>query len=431
MTLDFKTNTSPPQHRLKTLVLKDGYKDNQPNGFKAQCKLSLFKIPADFELKIKKPHVELDLYPRLQAYSTDKHKKATVSQDQRQQHEIAPRLMPLFDFDAIYLQLQHYKMQRGYSNIQIDHDGLLAFCQCPPYDWYTLYIDGGELKYDVAGILKQQGILLELLKAYLDRYFKTLKNAYEGQYFTVAEFDLSETDSPVYLCDSYQFTAKEDQSSEAEAYFDKLKSLQEIVDQGKIEQVVGWQQGLFKAIAFDRHLYYPLFDTLSDQNLPFTMTPKSFDSGSELRFVEDLQLYLTSAAGQTQLAPYSMYLLRNADTKNRGLGFATAGNFYPDFLLWLVDRNTGQQWLTLVDPKGIRNMSLDDAKLGLYKEIKTIEQQICDPQLILNTFVLSVTPLKEIINNSLTQRELEDRHVLFMVGNGTAYLKQMFDRVLK
>lgn len=431
LTLDFKTNTSPPQHRLKTLVLKDGYKDNQPNGFKAQCKLSLFKIPADFERKIKKPHVELDLYPRLQAYSTDKHKKVTVSQDQRQQHEIAPRLMPLFDFDAIYLQLQHYKMQRGYSNIQIDRDGLLTFCQHPPYDWYTLYIDGGELNYDVAGILKQQGILLELLKGYLDRYFKTLKNAYEGQYFTVTEFDLSETDSPVYLCDSYQFIAKEDQSSEAEAYFDKLKSLQDIVDQGKIEKVVGWQQGQFKAIAFDRHLYYPLFDTLSDQNLPFTMTPKSFDGMSELKFVEDLQRYMTSTAGQAQLAPYSMYLLRNADTKNRGLGFATAGNFYPDFLLWLVDRNTGQQWLTLIDPKGIRNMHLDDAKLGLYQEIKNIERQINDSQLILNAFVLSITPFKEIINNSLTQSELEDRHVLFMVGNSEAYLKQMFARVLK
>lgn len=74
-----------------------------------------------------------------------------------------------------------------------------------------------------------------------------------------------------------------------------------------------------------------------------------------------------------------------------GLGFALAGNFYPDFLLWLVNKETGQQYLTLVDPKGIRNMNHDDAKIELYKEIKNIEAKLEHPDLILSSFILSIT----------------------------------------
>ncbi|MDY7539803.1 hypothetical protein RGU72_16230 [Undibacterium sp. 5I1] len=55
------------------------------------------------------------------------------------------------------------------------------------------------------------------------------------------------------------------------------------------------------------------------------------------------------------------------------MGFALAGNFYSDFLLWLVDDQTGQQWLSFVDPKGLRNLDLTHPKLGLCKEVKTLQ----------------------------------------------------------
>ena len=48
-------------------------------------------------------------------------------------------------------------------------------------------------------------------------------------------------------------------------------------------------------------------------------------------------------AAKDLLAGRSVYLLRNADTQAKGLGFARAGNFYPDFLLWLVDDATGER----------------------------------------------------------------------------------------
>ena len=98
-------------------------------------------------------------------------------------------------------------------------------------------------------------------------------------------------------------------------------------------------------------------------------------------------------------------------------------------MLWLIHKETGQQYLTLIDPKGIRNMSTDDAKINLYKQIKELESQL-DNDLVLNSFILTPTPLRELINNSLSEDELKERNVLFMLGNQTAYLDDMFEGIL-
>lgn len=124
------------------------------------------------------------------------------------------------------------------------------------------------------------------------------------------------------------------------------------------------------AICFDCHLYYPLFAIEGD--VPLKMRPLAFDAPSEIQFVRDLEAFYQSSLGRQLIGKRSLYLLRNADTKNKGLGFALADNFYPDFLLWLVDDTTGEQWLNFIDLKGLRQMNLNDPKLGLYKEVKVL-----------------------------------------------------------
>ena len=125
----------------------------------------------------------------------------------------------------------------------------------------------------------------------------------------------------------------------------------------------------------------------------------------------------------------SLYLLRNADNKAKGLGFALAGNFYPDFLLWLVDHASGKQWLNLVDPKGLRQMNLSDPKLGLYNEVKVLEEKIGDPNLSLNAFIVSATQFSNLLNVSLKQADLEAKNVLFMPDGKDIYLKKMFEHI--
>ena len=142
--------------------------------------------------------------------------------------------------------------------------------------------------------------------------------------------------------------------------------------------------------------------------------------------------FYDSLAGKEKLKGFSLYLLRNADNRAKGLGFALAGNFYPDFLFWLVDDKTGKQWLSFIDPKGIRNLNFSDPKFGLYKEIKQIKKQLGDEMISLNSFILSVTTFSELLKvlGTTTKSDLEDRNVLFMDEGGPAYLGKLLAKAV-
>lgn len=181
------------------------------------------------------------------------------------------------------------------------------------------------------------------------------------------------------------------------------------------------------AIFFDRHPYYPLLSI--DGTVPLKMRPLAFEAPSEIEFVRDLEAFYASPAGKAAIGNRSLYLLRNADTRAKGLGFALAGNFYPDFLRWLVDDTTGRQWLTFIDPKGIRQINLTDPKFGLYREVKVLQTKLADPMLVLNAFILSRTKFADILNRNCSEQDLAQRHVLFMEHGGGSYLPKMFGKM--
>jgi hypothetical protein len=419
--LDFETRPNMPKSNLKTLSLKDGYKDNQIKGFKRTHFPYLYEIPAEFKGKIKAAHIELDLYPKIEAMSTQDKAGTNADGNSRNKGKIPSETMALFDFDRIYLAVQEFKQLRSWSNLRLEGSRLLDFCLTRD-DWYTLYIPQAELAIrNIADIRKQEDILIRLLQDYTDRFYKALKTAYEGQFYSIV--NVKKDDDT--LLKVYHFEI--DNNEDGEAYEKKIKALQVLVTDGKLGEASQWNAGQMVAICFDRHLYYPLFAIEGD--VPLKMTPLAFGAPSEVLFVRDLEAFHKSPLGQQIIGKRSLYLLRNADTKAKGLGFALAGNFYPDFLLWLVDDETGEQWLNFVDPKGLRQMSLNDPKLGLYKEVKVIQEKLGDPKLTLNAFIVSGTQFTSLLNASCEQADLEDRNVLFMPEGGQVYLKKMFERI--
>ena len=426
--LDFKTNINLPKGKLKTLALKDGYKDNQIKGFKRTHFPWLYEEPEEFKGKIKTAHIELDLYPKIEAMSTqDKASTAPVA-NIRNQGKIARETMALFDFDRIYLAVQEFKQLRSWSNFRLERSRLLEFC-LKHNDWYTLYIPQAELDIrTIADIRKQEDILIRLLQDYTDRFYKSLKSAYEGQFYDIV--NMQEKDDS--LLKVYHFDIDNDE--DGEEYKKRLDALQALVTAGKIGEASQWNAGQMVAICFDHHLYYPWFasqsgEPLNSIDVPLKMRPLAFDAPSEVQFVRDLEAFYKSPVGQKIIGKRSLYLLRNADIKAKGLGFALAGNFYPDFLLWLVDNETGEQWLNFVDPKGLRQMNLNDPKLGLYKEVKVIQEKLDDPKLTLNAFIVTPTTKKDLLNVLDNQTELENKNVLFMSDGGQGYLRKMFERI--
>ncbi|MEK9655201.1 MAG: TauD/TfdA family dioxygenase, partial [Halieaceae bacterium] len=289
---------------LKTLALKDGYKDNQKNGFKRTYFPWLYEVPEEFRGKIKTPHVTLDLYPRVEALSTGK--QAASYDEVRETHKLDQSLYAFFDFDRIYLKLQNYKIQRSWSNLRLDKEKLLEFCS-GAQDWYTLYIPGSELKLtDFSVIKKLEGILVRLLIDYTDRFYKALKAGYEGQFYEVSY--VQEDDGSMLKL--YQFQVED--TDDGREYLNKLETLKSLVAEKKIGEASKWNAPHMVAVTFDRHLYYPLLSLEDKEAVPLKMRPLAFDSPSEVQFVEDLQAFYSSEKGKEVIGARSLYLLRNA-----------------------------------------------------------------------------------------------------------------------
>ena len=120
-----------------------------------------------------------------------------------------------------------------------------------------------------------------------------------------------------------------------------------------------------KAIWFGKHLYEPLLylDTKIVE-----ISPPPLNKG-ERQFVEDLRAFHDNHADFFRSR--ELYLLRNL-SRGRGLGFFEAGNFHPDFILWLLA--DGKQQVIFVDPKGIpepRSEAIQ--RSSLVRSIKEIE----------------------------------------------------------
>ena len=432
LTLNFPVQPNLPAVKLKTLALKDGYNGNQAKSFKRTMQPELYEVPKQFVGKIKKIEFVLDRYPRVQALAS-KQDDIRAEKFDREVHTINPHLLPWFDWDKIYRELAEYKHREGWYNLRLDKQRLKAFVE-ENTGWYTLFIPKSEMA--VGGfdaVQKQQDLLLDLLKGYTKRFYETLKGAYEGQFYETRE--VQETDGSFF--GYYQFQITDTADGAGKKQFDRLEQLRDIIVSGslkdKLELINVWNgAGDIHAICFDAHLYYPLMvlnERFDEARFPVKMQPLVLQEESERRFIEDLQAAAQEGSLKTWTGGKDLYLLRNAANKSKGLGFALAGNFYPDFLLWLVCPESGRQWLSFADPKGIRQMDLDDPKFGLHNEVKQLEGSLKDGALSLSAFILSVTGYGDLIN-APPREKLAEKNILFMDAD-KGYLKTMFAKILE
>ncbi|MFZ7305604.1 DEAD/DEAH box helicase family protein [Avibacterium avium] len=416
LTVDFKVHPNLPNTKLKTVQLKDGYKDNQKNGFKRKEKeIIFFEMPEKYQGKGKRLQVDLDLYPKIDMAGTVGERTPL---DKREKNTLDKSLFAFFDWEAIYLALWEYKWQRSWWNLQLNKTVIQKFAQTD--GWYQLWIPKDRLTVRTfADIHYQQGILIELLKLYMQRFYQNLKAMYESQFYETAWVD---TDYPA-LQNSYQFNIEN--NDDGRTYAEKLLRLKNVIDSGQLKDVLGWQAPNITAICFEPHLYYPIMTLENAEALPFTMKPMDMNEASEIRFVQDLQAAHEDGRLKNWIGDKDLYLLRNAANKKKGLGFALAGNFYPDFLLWLVDRETGKQWLSFIDPKGILHMGINDPKFGLAEEVKNLQKKNgLDIQL--NAFILSITRREDLLHADVA--DYAEKNILFMQDGD--YLQEMFERIL-
>lgn len=361
--------------------------------------------------------LEVNWYPKIQAMKS-KGLAGADAEATTQQGKLSHRHVALLDLDRLEFELERFKAERSWYNLNLTRLGIEELLADP--SWYVLWIPKEELAFDTMSRVRAwEEIALALLQKYTERYYTYRKREWELPHL---EYRDLESDDPNFLCvreapDESYYTLLIDRSQEE--IVAKIQELKAAIERGDFRD---WSfQGL-RTIWFENHLYKPLL--YADRNL-MEIRPVALNKG-ECLFVEDLKAYCD--AHPSFFADKQLYLLRNL-SKGRGVGFFEAGNFHPDFILWLLSGD--RQNVVFVDPKGVLHLPLTDPKIRFHEAIHDIESRLGDPRIFLDSFIVSNTPSATMrLHWNLEKHEMEARHVLFQEDQG-GYVKQMLSVVEK
>ena len=262
-------------------------------------------------------------------------------------------------------------------------------------------------------------IAVSLLKKYTERYYTFRKREWELPHLEYRELAGDDPNFPGVKespDESYYRILIDKSQDEIVA---KLRELNAAIEKGDLKP---WEFQGMKAIWFGRHLYEPLLylDTKIVE-----ISPAPLNKGERM-FVEDLKAFHDGHADFFRTR--ELYLLRNL-SRGRGVGFFEAGNFHPDFIVWLVAGD--RQYISFVDPKGIRNLGFTDPKIQFFEMIKHIEVRLADPAVTLNSFIISNTPSHVMKRHwAVDKADMTTRHILFQDEDRNTYIQALLSKAL-
>lgn len=366
---------------------------------------------------LQKNQVVLNWYPKIQAMKSGGVVGGDAEAAPNQTH-LTSRHVALLDLDCLFFELERFKAERAWHNLNLTREGIERLLA--DTSWYRLLIPEKELAFDsFEKVRLWQEIALALLKKYTERYYRFRKREWELPHLEYQ--DLTEDDPNFFVVREqgpeygYQILIEESQQE----IVAKLTELRDAITAGKLRE---FDFAGLRAIWFGRHLYQPL---LYLDGGVVEITPAPLNKG-EQRFVEDLKAF--HDINGDFFADNELYLLRNL-SKGRGVGFFEAGNFHPDFILWLLIGD--HQHVAFVDPKGIRNLGVTDPKIQFYKTIKDIERRLADPKVALDSFVVSNTSSHEMRKLwGLDKSAMQDRHIVFQEEDKDSYIGAMLREVV-
>jgi len=363
---------------------------------------------------LQKNQVVLNWYPKIQAMKSGGLVGGDTDAAPNQTH-LTARHVAFLDLDRLYFELERFKAERGWYNLNLTRQGIAELLA--DQSWYRLLIPTEELALDsYERVRLWEEIALALLKKYTERYYTFRKREWEGPHL---EYRDLESDDPNFLGvkespDEGYYRILIDKSQEE--IVAKLEELKAAIEKGELRP---WEFRGMKAIWFGQHLYQPLL--YLDSNV-VEISPAPLNKGERM-FVEDLKAFHDNAAGF--FADKELYLLRNL-SKGRGVGFFEAGNFHPDFILWLIEG--GRQRVIFVDPKGIRNLGKDDPKIQFHDTIKDIEHRLGDATVSLSSFIVSNTPSHTMqLLWGMGKPDMRGKNILFQDEDKDSYVKSMLE----
>lgn len=365
---------------------------------------------------LQKNQVILNWYPKIQALKSGGVAGGDAEAAPNKAH-LNARHIAFLDFDRLFFELERFKAERGWYNLNLSADAISQLLA--DQSWYQLLIPAEELVCDsFEKVRLWEEIALALLKKFTERYYTFRKREWELPHLEFQELTESDPNFPKGRDEDGEgyYRILLDQSQEE--IIARLTELKALIESGTLQP---WEFNGLKAIWFGRHLYEPLL--YLDQNIA-EISPVPLNKG-ERNLVEDIKAFHDGASDY--FSDKELYLLRNL-SKGRGVGFFEAGNFHPDFILWLIVG--GKQYIAFVDPKGIRNIGFNDPKIQFFQTIKDIERRLAEPTVTLSSFIISNTPSHVMrLLWAIEKPAMTSRNILFQEEDKTTYVRDMMNRI--
>ena len=369
--------------------------------------------------------VTLDCYAKVQFETSKTHSSSEVTKNQT---TLKPEHLAFLNYNRIYFEILQYKNKKARYNFNINKNDIYDLLNNPEYNtsWYKLLIPEDELKIrNYEDYRRFEKIAVALLIKYFDRLYYLERNRWESMVVGYELVAMSDEGDNFLNEEKDEYTISISNTDENEAMITWLKRIIEKVNEAKAKkQILDFieQRADMEVIGFPAHLYDPLL-YLAKNNVEIVVSPVALNE-SEAKFIKDLRQHLKD--NEALFSDKELYIIRNRSKK--GIGFFEDSGFYPDFIMWLIVN--GKQYITFIDPHGLRQESITSSKIRLHKSIKTsIQSKLAEPSVVLNSFILSPTKYAELPDRSTPKAEWIENNVLFM--EDVNYIQRLFDTIKK
>ena len=377
---------------------------------------------ARVETYLLKSRTVIDCRSRIQTIdSTDSFKIESLPEE----HKLPDAVLPLLDIQRIFEELQQYKSEKRYFNISIVADKLLDILRTD--GWYGLLIPVNHMEINsMAKLEAATDYAIMALKSYMDKFFKYEKERWEAPMLEYAILDADDSN----FVDEYTITyaqqnALDTTGDELETFISEISAVLQANNGLDVYKKDSFH-GRLVLFDFKSHLYAPLI-CLEKSNLKIQVSPVALNM-DEMLFVDHLKTYVETHS--SELEGKSLYLLRNKSKV--GMGFFEAGNFYPDYILWIDTED--KQYISFIDPKGLLHIRSDDPKVEFYKTIKELETRLAPTAdgktVVLNSFIMSGTPASQLRQWWLMERPQREEKNVYTLDNPEC-VELMIDKILR
>ena len=372
------------------------------NGFKnvKDKNLKILRMPNELSFKTSEERINpmdgshtrkitLNLYDHVESVSSMKESSSphVTGTNELKTISLAQLLPEMLDAQSLYHDVLQWKLKHGWHNMEINLRDIKCLLQRG--DWFMLYAPDNYFQTnDLNGhIVQCQKLMSDLVTLYFKQMWNRNRARWESQEMEL--IDLSKAHEN--FIQGYEI-AVDKKDEDFTAYVDssikklKIKKCEEYFSRLNLGSLV-------KSF----HGFEPLLYKKGTSDL-IRISPEPLNDG-EKKFV----CALADIASNENNDFDELFLIRN-QSRGHGVRFFTEhGNYFPDFILWLIKKN--KQHILFIDPKGLVHSSsgMDD-KIRLHKNIKKdIEQRLHknggNPKnVLLHSYIWSVTK-KDVLGN--------------------------------